>query len=278
MTEKHNTVYFIGAGPGDPKYLTLEGKKALERCAVVYAVETYRETYALLLQGKDIRDPFERFFNEITDDIREDLLLGNVGVLVPGDFAVFSPFLPLVEHFEGRSRVVAGVGTLNASAALLKRTLIMPEVSRSVILTSPKHLENEAGAQELERLAKTAGTLVLFMNNRPLEQLSAELLQGFSHDTPVAIVSRAGMVGEKIYSATLSTIAGVVGSDDIFGLESGDPSLALVLVGAALTARSDPASWDRRKESFWDRRRKGRSRELKSGKKGQCEGRERNEA
>jgi len=259
-----NTLFFIGAGPGESKYLTREGQEALEQCKVVFAVEPYQETYAPLLAGKEVRDPFERVFNEITGDIEDCLVRGSVGILIPGDLAVFSPFLPLLEQFEGRSRVIAGVGTLNAAAAILKRTLVMPGISHSVILTSPKQIEKDGGVEEIGHLAKAAGTMVLFMNNRPLEQLSAELSEGFPPDTPVAIVSRAGMAGEKTYSATLSTMARVVGSDDIFGLESGDPSLALVVVGTVLTARSDPGSWDRRKKSFWDRRKSG-SREKSDG-------------
>lgn len=265
MTDKHNTVYFIGAGPGDPKYLTIEGKDALVRCAVVYAVDPYPDTFAFLLAGRVVKDPLEMLFEEIAKDVAEGLSRGNVAFLVPGDLAVFSPFLPLVEHFADRAKVVAGVGTVNAAAALLKRTLDMPGISHSVVLTSPKHIDKRGDVDELSRLAKAAGTMVLFMNNRPLTQLSDELSEGFTRDTEVAIVSRIGMEGEKIYRATISTMADVVGSDDIFGLESGDPSMALVLVGDVLSAQSDPAFWDKRKEKFWDRKRKkeegGRKRE-----------------
>ena len=255
MTGKRHTVYFIGAGPGDPGYLTREGEEALRGCGMVYAVDPYPETFKPLLRGKEVRDPFERVFKEITADIREYLGRGNVGILIPGDLAVFSPFLPLAEYFEGNSRIIAGVGILNAAAALLRRTLVMPGVSHSVILTSPKRIEKEGGAEEIGQLAKAAGTMILFMNDRPLAQLSVELSEGFSPETPVAIVCRAGLEGEKIYRATLSTMAEAVGSDDIFGLESGDPSLALVLVGEVLQAPSDPGSWDRRKERFWERKR-----------------------
>jgi precorrin-4/cobalt-precorrin-4 C11-methyltransferase len=196
------------------------------------------------------------YFDQITADVTKGLSRGNVAFLVPGDLTVFSPFLPLVEHFGDRVSVVAGVGTVNAAAALLKRTLDMPGISHSIVLTSPKHIDKGGEAGELSRLARAAGTMVLFMNNRPLAQLSTELSMGFVPDTDVAIVSRIGMKGEKIYRATLSTMADAVGTDDIFGLESGDPSLALVLVGDVLTARSDPAFWDRRKEKFWDKKRR----------------------
>ena len=254
MTARGNTVFFIGAGPGAPGYLTLDGRDALRSCVLVYALHPFQETFARLLDGKEVRAPLDYGFEEITRDVEKALRAGSVAFLVPGDMAVFSPFLPILEHFLPRARVIAGVGTMNAAAAALKKTLEMPRVSDSVVMTTPKRFDGEGGRERFSRLAGEAGTMVLFMNNRHLDQLSEELSARFSPDTPVAIVSRIGMEGEKVYRATLSTMADVVGTDDIFGLESGDPSLALVLVGDVLTARSDPAFWDKRKEKFWDKR------------------------
>jgi len=258
MSDKNHPVFFIGAGPGDVKYLTLEGSEALESCTLVYAVDPYPVTFAGLLSGKAVLDPFERVFDELGAEIEDETRSAPVGFLVPGDITVFSPFLPIVEHFSERSRIIAGVGTLNAAAALLKHTLDMPGVSHSVVLTSPKHIDKAGDTMELDRLARAAGTMVLYMNNRPLDQLTQELSGGFEPDTSVAIVSRVGMEDEKIYRCTLSTMAKTVGKDDIFGLASGDPSLAIIIVGDVLTVKSDPAFWNKRKEKFWDKG-KGRS-------------------
>jgi len=256
MTEKDHTVYFIGAGPGAPGYLTLDGKDALAGCLVVYALDPFPETFARFLGGKEVRGPLEYGFKEIIRDVEKFLAHGDVAFLVPGDMAVFSPFLPILEHFDNRARVIAGVGTMNAAAAVLKKTLEIRGISHSVVLTSPKRFDEEGGQEEFSRLAKGAGTMVLFMNNRPLAQLSQELAVEFSPETPVAVVSHIGLEGERVYKGTLSSIDEVVGGDDIFGLESGDPSLALVIVGGVLDARSDPAFWDRRKDQFWKRKRK----------------------
>ena len=256
MAENTHFIYFIGAGPGAPGYLTLDGKDALARCPFVYALDPFPETFAGFLGGKEVRGPLDFGFEEIIRDLERDLAHGDVAFLVPGDMAVFSPFLPILEHFHARARVIAGVGAMNAAAAVLKKTLDMPGVSHSVVLTSPKRFDKEGGREEFSRLAKGAGTMVLYMNNRPLAQLSQELSVRFPPDTPVAVVSRVGLEGEKVYRGTLSSIDEVVGCNDIFGFESGDPSLALVIVGRALDARSDPAFWDRRKDQFWKRKRK----------------------
>ncbi len=254
MTGSENQVYFIGAGPGDVKYLTLEGKEALRKCGLVYAVDPYPDTFAALLEEKIVYDPFERVFEELIEEIQEALPSSPVAFLVPGDMTVFSPFLPIVEHFDQRSQVIAGVGILNASAALLKHTLDMPDVSHSVLLTSPKYLDKDGDRMELEHRTKATGTLVLYMNKQPLIKLAKDLSGRFEPDTPVAILSCVGMPDEKLYECTLATMADTVGEEDIFGLVSGDPSLAIIIIGNVLKARSDPEFWNKSKERFWDRK------------------------
>ncbi|MFV1956172.1 MAG: SAM-dependent methyltransferase [bacterium] len=249
-----NKVYFIGAGPGDPKYLTLEGREVLSECSFVFAMRPYPETFAEFLEGKDLADPFEYDFKKIDQEVNRQLKNGSVGFIIPGDMMVFSPFLPLVDWFGERSRVIAGVGILNAAAALLKRTLDMTSVSHCVVLTSPKHIDRDGEKGELARLAALSGTLVLYMNNRPISQLVSELGDRYAPETPVAVIYRIGLPEEKVYRGTVATIADVVGDDDLFGLESGEPSMAIIIIGDVLTSRSDPKFWDRRKKQFWDKR------------------------
>jgi precorrin-4/cobalt-precorrin-4 C11-methyltransferase len=252
--DNSNMVYFIGAGPGGPRFLTLEGLQALEKCHLVYALPPYPETFSTYLEGKQIKNPFELIFSEINQEVESALKKGSVGFLIPGDLTVFSPFLPLVEHFGDRSQVIAGVGILNAAAALIKRTLDMPDVSHSVVLTSPKHIDKYGDGLSLAELSSAAGTMVLYMVNRPLADVMDELRPGFGPDTPVVVVYSIGLVEERIYQGTLSNIAQVVGEEDIFGLESGKPSMGIVLIGEVLEAHADPSFWNRRKEKFWDRK------------------------
>ncbi|GBE15345.1 precorrin-4 C(11)-methyltransferase [bacterium BMS3Abin14] len=251
-----NMVCFIGAGPGHSKYLTLEGAEALRHCRLVFALPPYPETFREHLAGKRIEDPFRLVFSEIKQEVETALGHGSVGFLVPGDLTLFSPFFSLVEYFGDRARVIAGVGVINAATALLKRTLDLPRVSHSVVFTSPKRIGKENAGAMLGTLSSSTDTMILYMNNRPLSQLMEELAPGFGPDTPVAIVFRVGLAGEKVYRGTAATIADVVGDDDVFGLESGKPSMGIILIGDVLEAHSDPSFWDRRKDLFWDRQRR----------------------
>ena len=91
------------------------------------------------------------------------------------------------------------------------------------------------------------------MNNKPISQLVSELGDGYAPETPVAVIYRIGLPEEKVYRGTVDTIADVVGDDDIFGLESREPSMAIIIIGEVLVAESDPKFWDRRKKQFWDK-------------------------
>ena len=56
-------VYFIGAGPGAADLLTLRACRALEKCTLVYVAEPYGQIFSELLQGKEVRIPFEYYFS-----------------------------------------------------------------------------------------------------------------------------------------------------------------------------------------------------------------------
>jgi precorrin-4/cobalt-precorrin-4 C11-methyltransferase len=261
MTSKPHPLYFIGAGPGDPRFLTREGERALRRSLVVYAMPPYRATFASLLREKSVFDPMTFAFERLAGRVSRQLAGGAVAFLVPGDLTVFSPFMPLVTRFADRARVIAGVGVVNAAAALLATTIEKPPLSRCVVQASPRHLpRGQAGDRELQRLAALQGTLVLYMVHRPLRELAALLSEVKGAKCPAAVFHRVGLPGERVWRGTLGNIAETVGRDDPFA-QKGVPaskrsSLALFMAGEALAAPGLPAEWDRRKEKVWDRGRK----------------------
>jgi len=246
-------VYFIGAGPGAPDYLTLEGLRALESCVAVLAPASFQRSFSDLLAGKDLESPFALPHAGVVGWIEERLSQGPVGVLIPGDFSVFCPFQSFVAAFGPRARVIPGVGAHAAAAALLRKTFDLPEVAHATVITSPRAFGRAGSSITLRDFAKPGHTLVLYMNDRPLAELAAELRAGYGADVPIAIVENIGCPDERVTVATLDTIAERVGDRDPFGLGSSDPepALALVVVGEVLARDEDPSWWDRRYESVW---------------------------
>ena len=237
------SIYFIGAGPGDPDLMTVRGRGILEKAGMVLVPGFFRETYAALTAGKETFDPFDYHFGELTKKVDGCLDKGmDAAFLVPGDLAIFSPVQSLIDYFGDSCHVVPGVGVLNAASAVLKRTFDLPGVSHSTIATSPKTI---TGSQDtIAALSKHQSTMVLFMNNKPVEELVGELSEGYPEDTPVAVLYMINAPGQEVVMSTLGRLA----QDVDKGRFKDEDVFKLVVVGKVLTAHEDPLWWDRRKD------------------------------
>jgi len=251
-----NQVYFIGAGPGDPQLLTLQGARALQQVATVYLPTPYDQTFAELLQGKELLVPFDYDYAELIELISQQLQTASVAFLIPGDLTFYSPFQGLIDHFADQSVVLAGVGIANAASARLKKTLDLPSVCNRAMIVSPKTLGDSADNPTLEQLAAPGVSLLIYMNNLPLEELVAKLRQGYGKAVPIALLHCLGLPGEVIIQGTLDTIVENCAGHDYFYLNepSKKPALTLVIVGETLQESVDGSWWDYRRETMWKQR------------------------
>ncbi len=251
-----NRVFFIGAGPGDPELLTLQGAKALQSAKVVYLPEPFPQTFAEHLQGKDLLIPFDFHFDELVSMIDAQLESAPVAFLVPGDLTFYSPFQGLINHFSSRAEVLAGVGVANAASARLKRTLDLPAVTNRTLIVSPRTLGDTADSPSLEELAAPGVSLLIYMNNLPLETLVEKLLIGYGKDVPIVLLHRLGLPDEAIVEGSLRTIVAACKGEDYFALKDPGkkPALTLVVVGETLQADVDGSWWDYRREHIWKSR------------------------
>lgn len=246
-------VYFLGAGPGDPELLTRRAERILQECHVVYAAPLYKQTFAEYLQGKKLYVPFDFYFAELVARIRDQLQDGPVAFLVPGDLTFYSPFQALVDALGDQAIVVPGVGSANAAAAALKKTLDLPGVCSRAVLASPRTLGDGPDAPTMGDLAAPGVTLLIYMNNIPLPDLVSQLRKGYAENVPLVLAHKMGLPEEEIIKATLDSIVDVVGDRDYFNIEGSDPSpaLTLLLVGESLAVDADPAWWDYRRDNIW---------------------------
>ena len=251
-----NPLYFIGAGPGDPQLLTLQGAQALAEAEIVYLPLPYDETFAELLTGKQILIPFDYDYAELIEQIEQQLQEGTVAFLVPGDLTFYSPFQGMIDHFAEQSRVLAGVGVVNAASARLKRTLDLPSVCNRALIVSPKTLGNDPDNPTLAELARPGVSLLIFMNHIPLEELGAQLRTGYGKDVPIALLHRLGLPGEEVVEGTLDSIVERCDGTDYFYLDepAKRPALTLVVVGETLQAEVDGSWRDYRRETMWKQR------------------------
>ncbi len=248
--------YFIGAGPGNPDLLTLQGAERLKQSALVFAPEPFETTFATMLAGKEVLIPFDFDFADLVQCIEDRLKSAPVAFLIPGDLTFYSPFQALINHLGEAAEVIPGVGIANAASARLKRTLDLPGVRNRAIIVSPRTLGNEQGMPGLEDLAGKGASLLIYMNNLPLDELCHQLRVGYQADVPIMLVHRLGLPGEEIVRGTLDTIVQTTAGRDYFNLEdpTGKPALTLVIVGETLSSEVDGSWWDYRREHIWKKR------------------------
>lgn len=247
-----NQLFFIGAGPGDPQMLTLQGRACLERSGIVFLLKPYDETFAVFLSEKEVLIPFDYDYEPLLALISERLHLTDVAFLIPGDLTFYAPFQGIIDHFKQHSVVVAGVGVANAASAALKRTLDLPDVCQRAVIVSPRTLGDVNKAEVLESLARPGVSLLIYMNTFPLEELTEILRRGYGRDVPIALLHRLSLPGEEVVCATLDSIVAACSGRNFFRRDGENKSsLTLIVVGETLTAPVDGSWWNNKRETTW---------------------------
>lgn len=247
-----NKIFFIGAGPGSCEHITLKGLKCLKKSNVVFAPNIYKITYQKFLKDKIVYDPMDYLFRDLKKIIEKHILDSNISFLLPGDDTVFSPFQPIIDYFYDISEVIPGVGVINASSALLKKTFDLPNVSNTIVLTSSRSLKATFEDHNFTRFLSKDVTLVLFMNHIPLHILVEKLTPYLGPDCPIAILYKVSLPEEEVVLGKLKNITKIV-KKDYFDSKK-EPSMALIVVGYVLGKKATLKSWDYRKKEIWDKR------------------------
>jgi len=207
------SVFFIGAGPGDPELITVKGRRFLKEADVVVYAGSLIQERALWYAKKraKIYNSASMTLDEIMKIMVEAVKAGKKVVrLHTGDPTLYSALREQADILEEEGihyEIVPGVSSAFASAAALKKELTMPEVTQTVIFT---RLEGRTPVPEKERLSELAKhntTICIFLSAGMIDRVVKELKQGYSDNTPVAVVYRATWEDEKIVEGTLKDIA-----------------------------------------------------------------------
>jgi uroporphyrin-III C-methyltransferase len=232
-------VAFIGAGPGAADLITLRGARLLGLADVVlHDALTDPALRDFAPQAKWI-DVGKRGFCDSTAQTKINALLVQharraalVVRLKGGDPSVFGRLEEELEAVRAagiETEVVPGVTAAIAAAAATQRPLTRRGSGRSVSLSTAMTQQGEL------RAARSADTEVFYMAGRQLGALSRRLLEaGWSADTPVCVVSRAGWPDEVASDHHVSNLARAS------LLHAGRPTV--VTVGAGAAPLADPAA------------------------------------
>lgn len=211
-------VWLVGAGPGDPRLLTVMAIHALRSAdTIVHDALVDPRILRLARDGAEIHfagkrggrpSPHQRDINELI--IAEAKKGRRVLRLKGGDPFVFGrggeEAHALVR--EGiRYRVVPGLTSGLAAPALAGIPATTRETNHAVILAAGHRAEGDNAARAWEALAATGQPIVLYMALAQLGEIVAAFLRGgMSPATPAAIISQATSDSERVVDTCLADL------------------------------------------------------------------------
>lgn len=236
------TVWFVGAGPGDPELITVKGRDLVARAGAILLAGSLVSEAATRWAPPDceVADSKGMTLAEICAWLIERAARHAVVVrLQTGDPSLYGALIEMVQPLDQAGvpvAVVPGVSSAFAAAAAAVESLTLPELTQTVILTRVAGRTPMPPAEDLCSLARHRSTLCLFLSINLLGQVQRQLrAAGWPEDAPMLVVHKASWPGEeKIIRATLATVkeacraAGVV-------------SQSMIIASPALGARDWPA-------------------------------------
>ena len=228
------TVYFIGAGPGDPELITVKGQRLLRSCPVIlYAGSLVPEAVLEGHSAEQVINTAELHLDEIIELISQADGKGqDVARVHSGDPSLYGAIGEQIRHLRRLGiafEIIPGVTATAACAALLESELTLPEVSQTLILTRYASKSNMPEGEALGDLARHGATMAIHLGVVHLSKIVTELLPHYGADCPIAVVHRASWPDQDWVSGTLATIEEQVRA-------KGFRRTALILVGRVLHA------------------------------------------
>ncbi|TDR15888.1 precorrin-4 C(11)-methyltransferase [Marinomonas communis] len=207
------TVFFIGAGPGDPDLMTVKALKTIERCSVILYAGSLIPTEVI----DNVRDSAEAIYDtaslnldETTEIIRQAAAEGkHVARLQSGDPALYGAIGEQMRRLDALNidyEVIPGVSAVAASAAMLQKELTLSGVSQTVIMTRYEGKTPFPERERLPTLAKSGATLAIHLGITRIHKIIEELLPHYGEDCPVAVCYRTSWPDQDYVTGTLKDI------------------------------------------------------------------------
>lgn len=242
MPEGH--VWLAGAGPGDPRHLTLEVVMAIGQAdAIVHdalisdavlALGASAEKYFVGKRGSKPSTAQDDIFDLLVDLARQGK---RVLRLKGGDPFLFGRGGEEALHLKAHGipfRVLPGLTSAFAALASAHIPATMRGINRAISFATG-HIaalgEEQPDDLDWAALAQTREPIVIYMGMKNLAGIADKLMQsGRSPIEPAAIIMAASTPDERVLIATLATIADAA-------LAEGFASPSLIVIGDIVTMR-----------------------------------------
>ncbi|NDH64069.1 MAG: uroporphyrinogen-III C-methyltransferase [Alphaproteobacteria bacterium] len=212
-------VWLAGAGPGDPRLLTVLALHAVANADTVVhdalvdprILEMAREGSERIFAGKRGGRPSPQQA-EINAILIDRARAGRrVLRMKGGDPFVFGRGWDEASALTAagiRFRVIPGITSGLAAAALAGIPATSRDTNHAVILAAGHRAQDGKSAADWEALAKLGQPIILYMPMAQLADITAALMRGgMLPGTPAAIIQGASTVEERVLESSLATLA-----------------------------------------------------------------------
>lgn len=227
------TVYFIGAGPGDPELITVKALNLIKRCPVVlYAGSLVpEEILSCAKEDAEIINSASLALPEIIEHLKTATSGGkDVARVHSGDPSIYGAIGEQMRQLDELGidyEVIPGVTAASASAAWLKKEFTLSGVTQTVIYTRYGAKTPMPEKESLSSLAQHGATLAIHLGISHIHKIVDELIPHYGADCPVAVCYRTSWPEQDRVEGTLADIVKKVRDKKI-------TRTALILVGQVL--------------------------------------------
>ncbi len=227
------TVYFIGAGPGDPDLITVRGRRLIERCPVCLFAGSLvpRAVVAFAPTGAVVRNSAGMHLDQIIGLMAAATAEGkDVARVHSGDPSLYGATAEQIRRLDAlgiATEIVPGVSSFQALAAALKLELTPAGRNQSVILTRAAGNTGLPPNESLAAFAAHRTGLCLFLAAAQVPEVVEALGPHYGMDAPVVVAHRVSWPDQQIHRCTLAELGRTIAENDI-------TRTTLILIGPML--------------------------------------------
>ena len=241
-------VFIVGAGPGDPKLITLKAVESIKSADIVlYDRLVSKKIVAMIPKraekmyvGRDVGDDYKH--QNATNDMMVKFAKKNKNVvrLKGGDPFIFGrggEEAEFLRKHKVKYEIIPGITSGIGSAAYSGIPLTHREYASSVaFVTGHEDAKKTEGVVDWKKLAKAVDTIVIMMGLSRLDIVSKKLISGgLSKNTPVAVIQNGTTDEHKMIKGTLLNISKKINEAKV-------KPPAIVVVGKVVNL-SDKIGW-----------------------------------
>ncbi|AUC15490.1 precorrin-4 C(11)-methyltransferase [Tenacibaculum sp. SZ-18] len=235
------SIAIVGAGSGDPDFLTLKGQQLLEEAdCILYAGSLVPEELThMAKEGALVRNSASMTLEEQIEIVDSYYEQGKKIVrLHSGDPSIYGAIQEQMTIFDAKGYdyfIVPGISSFQAAAAYLKSEFTIPEVAQTIILTRGEGNTPTPEHENIADMAKLRATMCIFLSAGIAKKVQGELLEHYPPETPLAVLYRVSWKDEEVWTGKLTELTQIIKDNKL-------TRTVLIVVGEAVGARKN-RSW-----------------------------------